>query len=242
MRETAPLPQPRTDDIQASIDACIANGNRLLDDALQLEFQEPAATRLMVSILAQEEFAKAFLLLLVKQGIIPWDSDLLRVMKIHSCKHLVAIVMEYLDPQWETMEELERIVEAEFALDGAFPKPVSSALNILYHEKIQRGDFYNENDYEPEVVRIATGERDKAKQDAVCVSIDRSGRVKSSPSSVTLESAKEEFDKAGRYRWLVISLAADGPGDSMRFAKLRDALKIVYWQRYRPITSPTDQG
>lgn len=89
MREAVPLPQPRTDDIQASIDACIANGDRLLDDALLLEFQEPASTRLMVSILAQEEFAKAFLLFLVKQEIIPWDSDLLRVMKIHSCKHLV---------------------------------------------------------------------------------------------------------------------------------------------------------
>jgi hypothetical protein len=66
-----PLLQPRADDIQASIDACIANGDRLLDDAVMLEFQEPASTRLMVSLLAQEEFAKAFLLFLVKQEMIP---------------------------------------------------------------------------------------------------------------------------------------------------------------------------
>ena len=78
MTEAAPLRQPRANDIQASIDACLTNGDRLLNDALQLEFQEPASTRLMVSILAQEEFAKAFLLFLVKQEIIPWDGDLLQ--------------------------------------------------------------------------------------------------------------------------------------------------------------------
>jgi len=233
MREAAPLLQPRADDIQASIDACIANGDRLLDDALQLEFQEPASTRLMVSMLAQEEFAKAFLLFLVKQEIIPWDGDLLRAMNNHSCKHLVAIVMEYVDPQWETIEELRSILDAEFALDGAFPKPVSSALNILYFEKIRRGDFFDENDYDPEVVRIASGERDKVKQDAVYVSIDRSGRVKSTPSSITLEAAKEEYEKAGRYRWLVTSLATDGPKDSEQFRKLREGMKIVYWQKFR---------
>jgi hypothetical protein len=194
----------------------------------------------MVSILAQEEFAKAFLLFLVKQEIIPWDGDLLRVMNNHSCKHLVAIVMEYLDPQWETVEELRSILEAEFALDGAFPRPVSSALNILYHEKMRRGDFFDESDYDPDVVRIATGERDKAKQDAVYVRIDRSGRVRSTPLSVTLEAAKAEYEKAGRYQWLVTSLATDGPRDSEQFRKLREAMKIVYWQKCIPITPPTD--
>jgi hypothetical protein len=36
----------------------------------------------MLSMLAQEEFAKVFLLFLVKQEIIPWDGDLLRAMNI----------------------------------------------------------------------------------------------------------------------------------------------------------------
>jgi hypothetical protein len=137
----------------------------------------------------EEEFAKVFLLFLVKQEIIPWDGDLLRAMNSHACKHLVAIFVEYDDPQWETIQELRSLLEAEFAPDGAFPKPVSSALNILYFEKIRRGDFFNDNDYDPEVVRIATGERDKVKQDAVYVRIDRSGRVENTPLSVTLEAA-----------------------------------------------------
>jgi AbiV family abortive infection protein len=237
MRDVAPLPQPRSDDIRASIEACLANGQRLLDDALQLEFQEPASTRLMVSMLAQEEFAKAFLLFLVKEEIIPWDADLLRVMNNHSCKHLVAIVMEYLDPQWETLDDLRSLLQAEFALDGAFPKPVSSALNILYHEKMQRGDFFNDNDYDPDVVGIATGERDKVKQDAVYVRIDRSGRVKSTPSGVTMNTATEEYEKAGRYQSLVNSLVTDGPKNSEQYRKLREAMKIVCWQKYKPVTS-----
>ena len=121
-----------------------------------------------------------------------------------------------------------------------FPRPVSSALNILYHEKMRRGDFFDESDYDPDVVRIATGERDKAKQDAVYVRIDRSGRVRSTPLSVTLEAAKAEYEKAGRYQWLVTSLATDGPRDSEQFRKLREAMKIVYWQKYIPITPPTN--
>jgi hypothetical protein len=176
----------------------------------------------------------------VKQEITPWNPELLRAMNNHSCKHLVAIVMEYLDPQWETLDELRSILEAEFALNGAFPKPVSSALNILYHEKMQRGDFFDDNDYDPDVVRIATGQRDKVKQDAAYVRIDRSGRVKSTPSSVTMEAAKEEYEKAGRYRWLVSSLVSDGPTDSEQFRKLREAMKVVFWQRYKPDSLSTE--
>ena len=49
--------------------------------------------------------------------------------------------------------------------------------------------------------------------------------MKSTPSDVTLEAAKEEYERAGRYRWLVTSLAADGPKDSEQFRKLREAMQ-----------------
>jgi AbiV family abortive infection protein len=192
----------------------------------------------MVSILAQEECAKAFLLFLVKEQIIPWTSDLLRVMRNHACKHLVAIVIEYLDPQWETIDELRALIEAEFALDGAFPKQVSSALNILYFEKIERGDFFDDNDYHPAVIRIAHGDRDRVKQDAVYVDIDRGGRVKSTPVGVTREAAQEEYERAGRYLRFVNSLVQDKRRESEEFRKLRESLKIVYWQRFKPINPP----
>lgn len=59
----------------------------------------------------------------------------------------------------------------------------------------------------------------------------------STPLSVTLKAAHEEYERAGRYRWLVTSLATDGPRDSEQFRKLREAMKIVYWQKYKPIQS-----
>src|ERR1700733_3234424 len=117
MSSPKPFRAPRQEDVQASIDACLTNADRLMDDALQLEFQERGGARLAICMLAQEEYAKAFLLYMVREGLVPWDSDLLRVIRNHACKHLVAIVMEYVDPQWETLEELETIIKAEFDLE-----------------------------------------------------------------------------------------------------------------------------
>jgi hypothetical protein len=131
------------------------DADRLMDDAVQLEFQERGGARLAICMLAQEEYAKAFLLYMVREELLPWDTELLRAIRNHACKHLVAIVMEYVDPQWETIEELDAIIKAEFDLEGRFPPRVSSALNILYHEKIRRGDFFDDNDYEPDVVAVA---------------------------------------------------------------------------------------
>ena len=82
---------PRKEDVQASIDACLANVERLLDDASWLESQALGGTRAAICMLAQEEAAKAFLLYLVREEFVPWDSDLLRVIRNHACKHLVAM-------------------------------------------------------------------------------------------------------------------------------------------------------
>lgn len=227
----ARFPPPKTADVSASLSACLANGERLLDDAQALEFRDPAPTRFMLAILAQEEFAKAFLLFLVREEIVPWTPELLRVMRNHACKHLVAIVMEYLDPQWETLEELRTIIDAEFALDGAFPPKVADALNILYHEMMERGDFFGENKYDPFVKKIAKGKRDKIKQNAVYISIDRSACVKGQPNKVGLKDANVEFKRAERFGSMIKFLVKDGPIGAEQYRKLKEALKVVYWQR-----------
>jgi AbiV family abortive infection protein len=53
--------------------ACRANGQRLLDEAEWLS-TEQARTCFALATIAQEEFAKAFLLILVAREIIPWNS------------------------------------------------------------------------------------------------------------------------------------------------------------------------
>jgi AbiV family abortive infection protein len=239
MQSSPPYYPPRKQDVQASIEACLENGARLLDDALRLEFENLGGTRFLISVLAQEEYAKAFLLYCVREEIIPWDDDLRRVMRNHACKHVVAIVMEYIDPEWETIEELRAIINAEYDLNGAFPPRVSSALNILYHERIRNRNFeYDEDDnYEPTVVRIAKGERDRKKQDAVFVDIDKNCCVKQnrSPMNITREQAGKEYKQAERYASIVSRLIEHGASESIQMDKFKVATKQVFWQRYKPI-------
>src|SRR5258705_1103689 len=75
-----------------AISACIENGRRLLYDAEGVS--SPSA--LALAILAQEEFAKAYLLKLVNEGVIPLCDEVLRACRDHRCKHLIGLVMAHL--------------------------------------------------------------------------------------------------------------------------------------------------
>jgi hypothetical protein len=57
---------------------CCANAERLLSDAQMVEFEKPKATHYFLSVIAQEETAKAFLLYLVSIEAITWTPFLLR--------------------------------------------------------------------------------------------------------------------------------------------------------------------
>src|SRR5713226_7444405 len=79
--------------------ACISNGERLLHDAECLrDFEHPAGTPFALATIAQEEFAKAFLLFLVSKGVITWNPLIYRVTRNHTCKQLLGFVMSYLSP------------------------------------------------------------------------------------------------------------------------------------------------
>jgi AbiV family abortive infection protein len=85
-----------------SISACIENGKKLLKDAKFLFDWDRFSTALALAVLAQEEFAKAFLLQLVVDDALPWLPEVQRSMARHECKHLLAIVMEWLPPfDWD---------------------------------------------------------------------------------------------------------------------------------------------
>lgn len=233
------LKLPRKQDVSASIDACLENAARLMDDALMLEFQEQGGVRLAISMLAQEEYAKAFLLYMVREELLPWDADLLRVMRNHACKHLLAIVMEYVHPDWDPIEQLQAMIKAEYELGDRFPPRVSSALNILYFEKIRRGNFDADDDYEPDVVAVAFGERDRAKQDAIYIDLDKSCRVKNAPTRITREDAAVEYERASRYGSTLRMLVGPDVVEGLELQKLKEAMKIVFWQKYRPSVAST---
>ena len=151
-----------------SISACFENGKALLGDAKLLFDWDRFSTALALSVLAQEEFAKAFVLQLVVDDALPWLPEIQRSMARHQCKHLLAIVMEWLPPfDWDHVTEqdrqnrerheqkmawmqrrLERYRQGNFCSDPSDPEPVeeefyfplevATALNIYRHEEIER--------------------------------------------------------------------------------------------------------
>ncbi|HZU42952.1 MAG TPA: AbiV family abortive infection protein [Terriglobales bacterium] len=150
-------------------EACIANGKRLLDDAdWVLHTENPAATSFALAMIAQEEFAKAFLLFLVDRGVIDWNSFLHRAMRDHTCKQLLGLVLNHLAPDWDEEEKRhkewradldehrrlideykgssdkgaqERIWKRIEEISGkwdSLPPAIADAIFILRHEKIGR--------------------------------------------------------------------------------------------------------
>ncbi|MGC2330795.1 MAG: AbiV family abortive infection protein [Candidatus Acidiferrales bacterium] len=93
--------------------ACLDNGKRLLRDAEMLEYENPPNTCYALAIIAQEEFAKAFLLLLVSRGVIPWHPVIHRATRDHACKQLLGFVMSYINPECDFARDMEWLKENE---------------------------------------------------------------------------------------------------------------------------------
>lgn len=102
--------QPEREALEQSISATMENGRKLLDDARLLSDWDRFPTAFALAILAQEEFAKSFLLQLVADEALPWLPEVQRSMAWHDCKHLLAIVLEWLPTyDWENMLEQHRL-------------------------------------------------------------------------------------------------------------------------------------
>lgn len=232
-RAKAASRKPRNAALTTSIMACIANGERILDDATQLEFQKPPCTKLALSMIAQEEFAKAFILLLVREDVVPWSPQLLRAMRDHACKQLVGVIIEYIEPEWETIDQLDRIIREDIELGDRLPPRVASAINILRYEKISRWEsndwfWVDEPEYERPILSIAEGKRDRIKQDALYVRLGRDGSVASMPTGVTQAGADQEYARVGQYGRLVSSIVRNGGHESTGYEKVRETLRVLF--------------
>lgn len=147
--------------------ACLSNGERLIEDAKWLPDDRPA-TKFALATIAQEEFAKAFLLFLASRDTLVWNSLISRAARDHASKQLLGLVMNYINPTWddfgkrvtawrEEHEKWERLfAQYKAAVDRNerdrawnqlqefneqhrdLPRAVADAVNILRHEKIGR--------------------------------------------------------------------------------------------------------
>ena len=225
------LSRPSNKALSLSALTCVQNGDRLLDEMYDLEFRPIVATRYFMAIIAQEEFAKAFMLLLIRDKVMPFTPEVLRAMNDHSCKQLLGIVMDYVIMHWEEIEELKSMIAADGGADGPFPPGVASALNLLRHEKIRRWEGNNwcwgeDPDYDKEAAAIAEGKKDRRKQDALYIRIGRDGRPVNNPASITEADVLAEKDRASRYSGLLASALGEGQQD-YRFEKATSTLRIL---------------
>ncbi|CEJ87239.1 hypothetical protein HYPGJ_31010 [Hyphomicrobium sp. GJ21] len=225
---------PTAKTLTSSIEACITNGERLIDDAMWLECQEPPASKLVLAMLAQEEYAKAFLLFLVREDVIRWSPYLLRAMNDHICKQLVGTVIEYINPlEDESEEEMVKRIREEVMCGLGIPLAVADAISILRHEKIGRWVSNNWQwseppDYAAPALHIAEGKRDRLKQDALYVRIGRDGRAVSTPTSANPMASDEEFERAWSYRHLMSTLLRKGGHSSSRYQNALEFIRKLF--------------
>ena len=149
--------------------ACFANAERLLNDADFVSHPEhPGGTSFALATIAQEEFAKAFLLWLASRGVITWNPFVCRATRDHTCKQLLGLVMKHLNPDsdeevrrdkewWAEHEEHKSLlvayqssadknerdrmwkrIEEISTKHNSLPSSVTDAIFILRYEKIDR--------------------------------------------------------------------------------------------------------
>lgn len=217
--------------LAATIHACLVNGERLCDQSYDLEFRDPPSLQLYVLMIAQEEFAKAFMLFLVQQGIIPFSRPLLRAMNDHACKQLVGLIMDYVIMRWDTLEEAEELIRADADLGDKLPHAIQSAIVLLRFEKIGRWEsnsweWNDEPQFDPATKKTAQGQEDRRKQDALYVRIGGDGRVCLAPA-VTQRDIDENNERASNFRLLIRGLV-EGDRNTYRYDRAVSFIQTIF--------------
>jgi hypothetical protein len=226
-------------DYSDTVREILRNGRRILDDAQTLEFSAPPATPFYLSIIAQEEYAKGFLLLLVRDGVIPWNSRLLQVARDHACKQLLGVVMDYLNPDTDTFISRMKSLQS---FGEYLPPIVADALNILRHEKIGRWDskswcWAEDPNYDSDAVDIAAGKHDRRKQDAIYLRLGSDASVASTPQWVTADMYTVERDKATRFGQLVDSILSEPEYRGWDHERVTESFRLLF-TNIRPARRP----
>ncbi|WP_436109667.1 hypothetical protein [Neorhizobium tomejilense] len=219
-----------------SIKACIANCDRLLEETYDIEFRRPSSTRMFISMIAQEEAAKAFILFLVKEDIMPFTLAVRRAIKDHTAKQLVGVLMDYMIMHWDNIAELDAAIEVDIANGENLPSDVSTAVELLCYEKIGKWmghtwAWVEDPEYDRLVEKIAEGHIDRRKQDALYVRVGRTGQIASTPAVISHDETMAEFARASRYSFFIEGLIGEGTGKvsaRARFDKVIAALRLHF--------------
>lgn len=208
--------------LSQSIKVCEKNGNRLLEDAEYLYDLDKFASAYGLAKLAQEEFAKGFILKLVASGALKWTTEVRRSLNHHVSKQLMTVILEFLNPD---TDDFLKMIENKTLLNR--PKKVSDAINIYVHEVLRRWESANwfwaeDPEYDKEAKSIFDGKEDKVKQSAFYIRISKNGTAIDSTVNFKKKNTKSEIDKAERYGRFVASKNKDS-----RFEEIVEIIKML---------------
>ncbi|MBI1824227.1 MAG: AbiV family abortive infection protein [Nitrospirae bacterium] len=217
--------------LSRGMSACVENGERLHQDAEWLG-TDRSATIVALCILAQEEFAKAFLLHLVCEGIVPWTDKVRESLRNHRHKQLLGIIMEWLSPSHDEFIARIRMKPG----DATLPAHVADAMK-LYVEKVQPQGHISCPPAPSDLIvkSVADGDRDKKKQDALYVRLSENGEVISVPTQVTAEMVDEELERTKRLSDLVRPLRGGALAPVLDYDLMVETLSFLLLdKRHRP--------
>ena len=202
-----------------------------MSDAQMIEFSKPPATAFALAIVAEEEFAKAFLLTLVYKGLVQWNANIWRAARDHACKQLLGMVMDYMNPDLEEFIKHINGKDDEYATE-LLPSHIADALNILRHEKIGRWEAQNwvwdePPNYDAKAKKVAKGPIDRIKQDQLYVNLGRDCSFVTKPV-VSEAQFDREKERAERLCSLVKSMVEDDQPNSIEVQKVIGAFRILF--------------
>lgn len=203
--------------------ACVENGQRLCEDADWLG-SDHSATAVVLCILAQEEFAKAFMLYLVSEGVIPWNTKVRESLRTHKHKQLIGLIMEWLSPTDDDF--IARGTKRSW--EDPVPVPVADAIKLYVERVLPQGHIScPPNASDPVATSVANGDRDKTKQDALYVRLSENGEVLSVPSEVTLAMVEAELAMTKRLSDLVGPLRKGALGPVFDYDLLVETMSFL---------------
>lgn len=196
-----------------------------------LETSQPPATAFALTIVAQEELAKAFLLTLVEKDIIQWDELIWRAARDHKCKQLLVMVMDFLNPDYDEFLARDDAWYAD-RVDGLLPPAVADAINIFRHEKIVRWKSTNwfwadPYVYEPNAKKIANGIVDEWKQDQLYIKVGKDGSVLKG-RGVTQKLFEDAMDRARRLSSVVNEMLNDECTERFDYKLVINAFQMLF--------------
>jgi len=188
--------------IANAIRICLQNADRLLHDCQYIN--EDYSLIKYLSIIAQEEIAKAFIIFMIKENVLTWAEAKI-ILRDHKSKQLLALIIDYLEPVLD--EWRKRYSLANIGKTPNLPSDIVDAVNVIAKEKIKRikrDDWiYDDKEIDSNVERLADGIFDIEKQNSLYVNINEDFTVLNDPRKTTEQSANVELKRAIRMKSII---------------------------------------